>query len=186
MNRTTSNKGKKGVESIRVGGMTLDTLPIAEGAYTKEQWPGVVASNRQQEIENIKAEYPKGKIVYFDARIQECKDNIKRIKQLKIDQQKMIDEYTAHISLCRHRDKMIRKCDENTEEGKTRIKELQLEFPPYNVAAMQDQIQQCRDAIYRADGVVDAEYASITELRAAITKCEERDRKLAAYGEDLQ
>lgn len=173
----SSNIGKTGLDSIRLGGMSLDMLPIRESAITQEQWSEVEANDKRQQIENILAEYPKGKISYFNSRIDECQENIERIRQLKADQQKMINEYTAHIGLCKHRDKMLALTDDPAE-----IRKLNIQFPPYNVEAMEEQIKLCEDAIERSDNVIDQEFSSILELRDVINRCQERDAKLKPFG----
>ena len=37
--KVTSNIGKSGVNSIRIGGMTMDDLPMAEAAQAKMELP---------------------------------------------------------------------------------------------------------------------------------------------------
>jgi len=168
---------KFGIESIRLGGMTLDELPIAEGALTKQQMPSVINAYKDNTIVNIKAKYPKQTVAWIDGAIRECEDSIRNIRKLKDAQHKMIGEYTGFISLCKHRDNEIKKTD--SEE---RIKELKVLFPPYNVMAMKTQIQLCNEAIYRSDNVIDKEHESISELRELRVKCAKRDEELKALG----
>lgn len=175
-----SNLGITGINSIRIGGMTLETLPFVEQAITKQQWTQVQADNARQEVENILAEYPSQTIAYLESRVRECFDTIDRIKKMKADQQRMIDEYSVHIGLCKHRDREIAKLD--PVKDVEAIKALRLAFPPYDVDAMKQQIEQCKEAILRADTVIDAEHASIVEMKQLITKCEQRDALLAPYG----
>lgn len=175
-----SNLGITGIDSIRIGGMTLETLPFVEQAITKQQWSQVQADNARQEVDNILAEYPSQSISYLEGRVRECFDTIERIKKMKADQQRMIDEYSVHIGLCSHRDREIAKLDPVKDEAA--IKALRLAFPPYDVDAMKQQIEQCKEAILRADTVIDAEHESIVEMKQLITKCEQRDALLAPYG----
>jgi len=178
--RDVSNIGIVGIESIRIGGMTLNTLPMAEAAITKQQWSEVEASNKKQEVENILGKYPKATIVYLESRAVECLENIGRIRGLINDQNKMINEYSAQISLCAHRDAEIYKL--NPEKDKDKIKALKLQFPPYDVVAMRQQIKQCLEAITRSDKVIDQENASILELRDTISLCRQRDEALKPFG----
>ena len=178
--RRVPNIGITGIDSIRIGGMTLHTLPMAEAAITKQQWSQVQADAARQEVENILAEYPSQTIAYLNSRVRECHDTIERIKKMKADQQRMIDEYSVHIGLCSHRDREIAKLD--PVKDAEAIKKLRLDFPPYDVGAMKQQIEQCKEAILRADTVIDAEHASIVEMKQLITKCEQRDALLAPYG----
>lgn len=184
--RIVPNIGKTGLESVRIGGMTLDTLPMVEAALTKQQWPMVKKSNEQQEVDNILGRYPKVKTDYLLSRITECKENIKRIRGLIDSQNKMINEYSAHISLCAHRDREIDKAYADKEapldEVDAKIKSLKLQFPPYNVEAMETQIGLCKEAIERSDVVIDTEHNSIAELKEVITKCHQRDTELKPYG----
>ncbi len=183
---TESNEGQTGVESIRLGGMTIDQLPIAEAAITKQQWPDIIQASKDNVVENIKAKYPKQSVAWVNGAIKECGDSIKRVRALSVDQQKMIDDYLGHISLCEYRDKEIHRIEQDTgNDVTTEIKELKLRFPPYNVAAMRTQIKQCREAIVRADEVIDKEHNSIAELRELLVKCGNRDNELRAVGETV-
>ena len=183
MGQDVSNTGMTGIESIRIGGMTLQTLPMRESAVTQEQWPEVVANAKRQEVENILAQHPKQTIAYLSSRVTECAENIDRIRNLKKDQQKMIDEYSVHIGLCAHRDKEIAKL--NPDVDKEAIKKLRLQFPPYDVRAMKQQINQCKEAIIHSDLVIDQEHDSIAELKDVISKCRLRDEALKPYGVEV-
>lgn len=175
-----NNKGLNGVESIRLGGMSIDKLPIAEAAITKQQWPSILEDNRRQEADNIAAEYPKTSIKFCMARIEECEQNIQRIRELKSGQNKMINEYTSQISLCQFRDSQLAKL--NAETDKAQMDKLKQDFPAYDIEAMKQQITQCEEAIVRSDEVIDKEHASIAELKELIAQCKVRDEKLKPYG----
>ena len=178
--RIVPNIGKTGLVSIRIGGMALDTLAMAEAAITKLQWRDVKASNERQEVENILSKYPKAKIAYLESRVVECEENIVRIQQLIVGQNTMINEYSGHIGLCKHRDKEIAKLGPDATREDT--KALRLQFPPYDVEAMQTQIGLCQEAIERSDKVIKQEFDSIAELKQAITQCLQRDSELLPYG----
>jgi hypothetical protein len=186
--KEVSNVGQVGIDSIRIGGMTLQTLPIAETAITKEQWPQVEANAKRQEIEDILAEHPKQTIRYLQSRVNECNETIANIQNLKVDQSAMISDYTTHIGLCKFRDKEIaklEKMDIDAEDRRVRIKELKIAYPPYDVKAMEAQIVQCKEAIERSDSVIKQEYDSIAELKEVITYCKIRDEKLKPYGVEV-
>ena len=172
-----SNMGQTGLESIRLGGMKIDSLPIAESALTKEQMPVIQESIKRNELGNIIAKYPKQTVDWVKGAIRECEDTIKKVRALKGQQQTMIDEYTGHISLCSYRDKEIAKTDD-----KGKIADLKLQFPPYNVEAMQQQITQCKEAIERSDGVIDKEHNAIADLKKLLTTCQQRDKELEPFG----
>lgn len=171
------NIGQTGRESIRIGGKKIDELPIAEGAITKLQMPAIDESIKRNKLGNIIAKYPKQTVDWVKGAIRECETTIKKVRNLKSEQQKMIDEYTSHISLCSYRDEEIAKTDDDEK-----IKELNLKFPPYNVKAMEQQIIQCKEAIERSDDVIDKEHNSIAELRELLTVCQQRDKELEPFG----
>lgn len=173
-----SNEGINGIDSIRIGGKKIDELPIAEAALTKQQWPLIIKSDKENKIVNIKARYPKQTVAWIDGAIRECEDSIKKIRSLKDSQQAMINEYTGLISLCKHRDNEIART-----KSEEKILELKKQFPPYNVRAMKQQIQQCNEAIFRSDGVIDKEHKSIFELKELRTQCAKRNEELKALGE---
>jgi hypothetical protein len=181
--RDVSNIGLTGIQSIRIGGMTMDTMPMREAALTKQQWPDIEEAARTQEIANIKAEYPTQRISYLKSRVVEAECNIKRIRGLINDQNTMINEYSTHIGLCEFRDKEISRLD--PDEDSDQIQTLKKQFPPYNVDAMKQQIEQCREAITLSDRVVDEEHKSIAELKDTITLCRLRDDKLKKYGAEI-
>ena len=182
LSRIVPNKGQSGAESIRIGGMTLDTMGMAESAITQQQMPMARASNARQEIENLKSQYPKASISYYQGRVKECEENIKRVQDLKEQQDKMIEDYNGHIALCKHREKLLADIDPNDREA---IKALNKQYPPYNIEAMQQQLVQCREAIERCDDVVKQEYDSIIELQQAIARCEVRNVELKKLGADI-
>jgi len=178
----SSNIGQTGRESIRVGGRTIDNLPIAEGAITKFQMPMVDETIKRNELGNIIAKYPKQTVAWILGAIRECEQTIKNVRDLMTRQQVMIDEYTTHIALCDYRDSEIAKLDGRKKDSKEKIKELRLKFPPYQVPAMKQQIIQCKEAIERSDEVIDKEHASIAELKALLVVCKQRDEELKPYG----
>jgi len=187
----SSNRGQTGIESIRLGGMSIDELPIREAALTKEQLPAVHETIKRNELGNIIAKYPKQTVDWVNGAIRECHATIKNVRALMERQQTMIDEYTVHITLCDYRDSEIEKIEVKKKEygwivdsdyGENVISELRLKFPPYQVPAMKNQIVQCKEAIQRSNDVIDKEHASIAELSALLVKCKQRDEELKPFG----
>ena len=172
--------GVTGIESLKLGGMSVDELPIAEAAITKEQLPQFLKSVKDNEIEAIKGKYPKQTLAWVDGAIRECEGNLSNMRRLITEQSDIINNYSAQISLCEHRDKLLKDLD--PEKDKDRIKELNIQFPPYNVDAMRQQIKQCKEAIVRSNDVIDQEHESIARLKSLRVKCEQRDNELRAYG----
>jgi hypothetical protein len=171
--KETSNIGKSGVDSIRIGGMIMDDLPMAEAAQAKEELPKFIEQERIQNIANIKAEYPKQSVEYLNACINESEDNVRRVSEMRGKETGLINEYTSIISLCEFRDRKLSETT-NTDE----IKQLKKDFPPYNVGAMQQQIIQSTESINRADTVIAKEYTDIAQYRELIGLCHQRDKKL--------
>ena len=172
-----NNIGEIGVESMRLGGMSLDELPIAEAAGVSARLPAFLKTQEENTIDAIKGRHPKQTIAWCDGAIRTCELNITNIRRLIGEQRQMITDYTGHISLCKHRDKELAKTDDPDE-----IKEIKKQFPLYDVKAMEQQIQQCNEAIYRSDKVIDQEHASIAEIKELRAKCVKRDEELKPYG----
>lgn len=184
--KTTTNIGTCGPNSIRVGGMKIQDLPMAELASAVSQIPIVEDTDRQNKVNDVVAGAPKQRVPYLKSRVVECEANIVRIGGMKQQQQQMISEYTAQIGLCKFRDKEIERLDEDDPEYKTLVKDLFKRFPPYKVSAMEQQIVQSTEAMERADDVVAQEYTSIAELREYLVLCESRDIKLRALGVEIK
>jgi len=175
--RDTPNIGQIGLESVRIGGMKVCDLPIGEQARTIPQLRLVEDTERQNKIEGIIAKYPKQRVGYLAARVKECNENITRLQTTLAEQNKLINEYTAQISLCEFRDKELAKTSDEVE-----IKSLKKKYPPYNVDAMNKQIDQSRESIERIDVVIKKEFDSISELNEVMMKCSQRDTELKALG----
>jgi len=178
-----SNIGQEGIESIRVGGMEISELPLAAGANVAQQMPDVYENERQNKIEAVKEKFPKQSVAWLDGAIRECEASIKNVQRLISEQSTMINEYSGYISLCEHRDRMLKKMYENSNTPEVDdVKALKLQFPPYNVPAMKQQIVQCNEAIERSNIVISKEHASISEVKELKSKCVERDIKLKKLG----
>ena len=184
-----SNIGQEGIESIRIAGKHIDDLPIGQGNEAKAGLADAKETARMNSINTINAQYPKHRVDYLASRITECQGNITRINTSKSEQANMISEYAGHIKLCEHRDKEIDRLgkalidgalDDKTHKAQLRI--LKLNFPPYNVEAMEAQIIQCQEAIERCDIVIGAENESIREFTDVMAQCRIRDTELAKYG----
>ncbi len=172
----------KGVESIRIKGVAVDELPLGMGNEAKAGMPAAIEQERLNNIATINSKFPPHRIDYLVSRINECSENIDRINSTRAEQEKMISEYTGHISMCKHRDKELAKLDVDADDFKEKKKALFKQFPPYDVAAMEQQIVQCKEAISRCEDVVRQENASISEFSEVKALCRQRDIELAQYG----
>ncbi len=180
-----SNIGQTGIESIRLGGMQVSDLPIAEAHDATQQMPIAIESDRQNKISFIKEKYPTQTIGWLDGALKECEATIRNVQGLITEQSNMINAYSGHISLCEHRDKSIERIkasDRSSEDAEIEIKELELQFPPYDVAAMKQQIIQCNEAISRSNSVIEAEHKSMAEIRDVKAQCLKRDAELKSLG----
>lgn len=185
MRQERPNIGEVGIKSIRIGGMKIQDLPIAELAHAKQQLPLAIDQQRLNKVRNVVKRYPTQRCDYLRSRITECEENIQRIKGVRGQQQKMIQDYQGHISMCEYRDREVAKLGEMDlpeETLRINVKDLEKRFPPYNVEKMQQQIAQCEEAIVRAEDVVGKEYGSIAEFRELLGKCELRDIQLRNLG----
>ncbi len=171
----TSNIGQTGVESIRIGGMLISDLPMAELASARTQIKLALDTERQSKIDGVVKASPTQSIDYLESRAKEATHNVKRIQDMKEREQKTINEYLGTIKLCEHRDREIAKFP-------IREKELKLQFPPYNVDAMRQQIVQSTETMVRCDDVIAQEYRSIAEIREVIGRCKARDIELRNLG----
>lgn len=180
-----SNVGKLGVESIRLGGMQIGSLPMREDAIAKEQLPESYKTDRENQIEQIKGKYPKQTVDWVLGAIKDAENSIRNVQKMSADQQAMIGEYSGHISLCEYRDKEIKRLTtliEDKTELSERVRELKLNFPPYDVDKMKIQIGLCEEAIQRANAIVEQEHKTISELRDLLAECTRRDNELKKLG----
>lgn len=181
--KSESNIGITGIDSIRLGGMPIDQLPLAEGARVGQQMPAAQESARQTKIANVKARYPKQTVAYLLGSIKECQVNIERIKKFRDDQRAKIEDYRSQMSMCDYRDQEIAKLDPEDSDDKEKIRELKFRFPPYNVVAMQQQIVQFEEGCQRCDDVIDQDHKSIAELSETLGRARQRDTELRNLGE---
>lgn len=185
LNKQEQNVGKLGVESIRLGGMKIGSLPMREDAIAKEQLPEAYRTERENQIERIKGKYPKQTVDWILGAIKDAENSIRNVQKMSAEQQSMIGEYSGHISLCEYRDKEINRLTgiiENKVELSERIRELKLNFPPYDVEKMRIQIGLCEEAIQRANTIVEQEHKTISELRNLLAECTRRDNELKKLG----
>lgn len=174
-----SNIGQVGIESIRLNGQEIKDLPIGESARAKAALPEAIEVDKENRRNNIRAQFPKQNVGYLKGRITEANDNIVRMRTTRGASEKLINEYTALISMCEFRDKELAKLDPMLASYEQSKKELLKQFPPYNVEAMQQQIVQSKESIENCEKVIIDEQETITEFRSVLALCEQRDRELA-------
>lgn len=171
------NIGETGVESIRLKGMRISELPIAENALARPQLPLAEDVQRKNGINNILAGAPKQSVAYLKSRTVECQQNIERISALKAREGDLISEYSGLIRLCEMRDTELEKLESPQE-----IADLKKRFPPYDIDRMKQQIVQSTESIARSDVVIAKEHDGIAELREVMALCKKRDSDLRNLG----
>lgn len=213
----TSNRGQSGIESIRIGGMTVQDLPMVMAAHAKQQLPLAIDNERRQKIKEVLAKAPTQKVDYLRAAIMECKHNVDTQTNFKAELAAKIASYEGQRGGVEYGRQQLEKLDPDGEiasffgrigaeqirakdEGREpvipdvseeqyaayeQIKSIRANFPPYNEAAMDQQIGQFRDAIQAADKVIGKEYDSIAEFTGVLALAERRDSELKALGVEI-
>ena len=171
-----NNIGKTGVDSLRVDGMQIGNLPLGQGNEAKEGLAEFLKSDRETKRSNIVAKFPKHNVKFLQSRIKECEGNIKKIKNFKQDLKQKISEYRLLIKEVALADQQIKELD--PEEHKEQIKKIRRKTPPYNIEALNQQIEQFEEAIERCDSTIEKDYDSISEIREVLALAEQRDKEL--------
>lgn len=180
--KTRHNIGEEGIDSIRIGGMPINSLNMVPLAHAKIQMAEVRKVQLQNKINGVKAKYPSQRVNYLDSRITECRENITRIQNMHEENNEKIMEYTSLIMACKMRDMEIAALPESPDK-KQIIKEKFLKIPPYKVDAMHTQIEQFKETIERCTEVIAQEYDSIAEFNEVLGLCKQRDLELKNLGE---
>jgi hypothetical protein len=107
----TSNIGLEGIDSIRIGGMKIEDLPLANAHDVKMQMPLVEDTIRQNKIEDLIAKYPKQSVAYLQSRMEECKLNIDQQTGFKGEMGLKIQDYQGKISMDGYRDTQLKTLD---------------------------------------------------------------------------
>lgn len=179
MGKVTSNIGETGVKSIRLAGMKVEDLPIAEAARVLPQIKIAEDTERQNKIGNVMKRYPTQRVDYIEGRIAECKHSMEGMHTLMLQEQQRIQEYQGHIEMCKHRDRMLAKLD--PERDADEIKALKLQFP-YVIDRLEEQVRISNESIERFQGVVRRETHDIEELNQTLALCRQRDAELKELG----
>jgi chromosome segregation ATPase len=178
------NVGETGVKSIRLGGMTIDDLPIGESARAKEQLPKVEEDERQQQIEDVKARYPTQSVDYIRSRVREARQNISKFQEQRNRIGRDREEYNILLHDAKERDKRIAEVESQLsgDEAEEEIKKLNDQYGLWNTEKLGKQIEQFGESIDRFDAAVKQEQESIDELTELLGQCRARDKELARLG----
>jgi len=171
-----NNIGKTGADSLRVDGMQIGNLPLGQGNEAKEGLADFLETHHETLRNNVAAKFPKHKVEYLKSRIKECEGNIQKIKDFKQDLKTQISEYRSLIKEVALANEQILKLD--PEQHKEQIKKIRKKTPPYNVEALNKQIEQFEESIERCDATIEQDYDSISEIREVLALAEQRDKEL--------
>jgi hypothetical protein len=101
----SSNIGEVGAKSSRFAGKSANELSVVQRMQARK---GIELTEKQQRRKDIKDKYPPYKVPNMEAAIREAHANIGRFQGAIKKEQQTINEFTAHLALCRQRDKELR------------------------------------------------------------------------------
>jgi chromosome segregation ATPase len=182
--KITPNIGQTGVKSIRLGGMTIDDLPIGEAARAKMQLPRAEEDERQAVIDAVRARYPKQGVDYLRSRIQEARGNIAKFREQLTRLGGEREQYRILLHDARQRENGIEAARGQLEGEalRARIKELTVKHGPWQVEGLKRQIGQFGESIERFEATIEREQTSIDELTELLGQCRARDKELTRLG----
>ena len=147
--QVTSNVGEEGIASIRIGGMKIEDLPLANAHDVKMQMPLVEDTIRQNKIEDLIAKYPKQKVDYLQSRMKECQVNIEQQTSFKGEMGLKIQDYQGKISMDGYRDTQLKVLDPDGSlcklmgaNGAERIRAKEQNREPVLTEVTEEQIAQ--------------------------------------------
>lgn len=182
MSKQTPNIGEVGVKSIRLGGMKVDDLPIAEAHFAKEQLPLSEEDIRQNEIAAVRARYPTQPVEAINGRIREARGMAVTFRQRRDEIHKQRQVYVALLQDVKKRDVKIAKLDPKDDKYPDRVKLLNDQYGPWQEDGLRIQLGQFDDSIDRFAEMIEREQKSIDELSELIGECRARDKELARLG----
>jgi len=177
-----SNLGETGVGSIRLAGMTVHELPIAEAHLAKLQLPGALELERQAKIANVRARYPRHDVGYIEARIREAKGMMVKFRTRRDGIRSQREQYKVLLTEAEKRDAKIAGLPDDANREAS-IKALREEHGPWEAQGLRDQIVLFDESVERFDATIETEQASVDELSALLGECRSRDREIARMGE---
>ena len=185
------NIGEVGVESIRINGQKIGSLPFGQSQRTAEQIPLALAHEKQQKIADVLARYPRVTREYIDSRLRECQTAIIDFTRVKKETQTKIADFTLLAqqqtgeSFTDIEDDLYEigaRTDISHEEKKILIRERRANVCEYDRNNLYQQITQFQENIERLDAAIQAENDSTTEVKVLLGKLEVRDAELKALG----
>jgi hypothetical protein len=104
----TPNTGELGTLSIRVNGVRINELPIAEQHEARQQLALAQDDERQQKIKSVMASYPPYQVSALKAQIVTSQASIQRAQTVIDKENQVISDYTGHVAVCERRDQELR------------------------------------------------------------------------------
>lgn len=190
-----SNRGEVGVDSIRIHGKKIENLPLGQGEIAAGQIPEAIANEKLNQIDTIRAIYPKATVAYLEGAIREAQSNIQRFKETKAGYQ--VDIANLHIAIENSEgmptlrsiqpeiEVVAARVDIGLPEKILLIKDLKAKCSPYDRQEMWQQVKQYNNSIKRFETAIDTETGTIMELRENLSLAKQRDRELLALGVDV-
>jgi chromosome segregation ATPase len=184
MVKISSNVGETGARSIRLGGMKVGDLPIAESANAKMQLPKVEEDEKQSEIDNIKARYPTQNVAYLEARIREARGMISKFREQCNSIGSNREQYRMLLRDAESREELIGIARDNLEGEalESQIKILTDKYGPWQVDGLRKQIDQFGESIERFEETIEQEQRSIDKMTELLGECRARDKELRRIG----
>ena len=102
-----SNVGQEGTESIRIAGVRISNLPIAEAAQAQQQMRFVENENVRVKIKDILKKYPPYQVPALEHGIRLAKENIERFEGAMKKERDTIQEFSEALAICKQRDKEL-------------------------------------------------------------------------------
>ncbi len=101
---TTDNIGETGLQSIRIRGLRIDELPIAEKHVAQEQLRLAEDDDRQEKIKLVMETHPPYQVSALKAQVTSCRASIARAQAVIDQENQRIEEYAVHVAMCERRD----------------------------------------------------------------------------------
>lgn len=105
MTEFESNVGESGIASIRIGGRRVEGLSRVEQMMARKQ---IELSEEEKRVRDIRARYPKYKVVNLKSSIKEMDSDIRRFEDAITDLRGKVADFTGFLALCEQRDKELK------------------------------------------------------------------------------
>jgi hypothetical protein len=108
MAAATPSIGETGLQSIRVNGLRINELPIAELHEATQQLRLAEDDFRQARIKSVMATYPPYQVSALKSQIRTSKSSILRAQAVIDKENQTINDYVGHVAVCERRDQELK------------------------------------------------------------------------------